>query len=90
MNWSKNNGFTAGHVALALVGGTALGVGIGLLVAPQSGAKSRADIFQRAAAARKHAWQLEQEVVMALENGAGAVASSVEEGVASVKRQLHV
>ena len=89
MNWTAKNGFTAGHVFLALAGGTALGVGIGLLVAPQSGAKSRADIFQRAAAARKHAWQLEQEVVSALEDGRDAMASSVADGVASVKRQLH-
>ena len=89
MNWSTKNGFTAGHVFLALAGGTALGVGIGLLVAPQSGAKSRADIFERAAAARKHAWQLEQEVVNALEDGRDAVASTVADGLAGVKRQLH-
>lgn len=89
MSWTTQNGFTAGHVFLALAGGTALGVGIGLLVAPQSGAKSRADIYERAAAARKHAWQLEQEVVSALENGRDAVTNSVADGVASVKRQLH-
>ena len=74
---------------MALAGGTALGVGIGLFVAPQSGAKSRADIGNRAAAARKQAWQLEQELVTALGDGRDAVASSVADGVASVKRQLH-
>ncbi len=89
MSWTAKNGFTAGHIFLALAGGTALGVGIGLLVAPQSGAKSRADIFERAAAARKHAWQLEQEVVSALEDGRDAVTHSVVDGVANVKRQLH-
>ncbi len=89
MGWTTNDGFTAGHVLLAVAGGAALGVAIGVLVAPQSGAQTRADILRRATAAKKQARRLEHDVVDALEDTRDAVAHSVAEGMAGLKRQVH-
>ena len=90
MNWTAKNRFTAGNASLALAGGSALGFGMGLLLAPQSGAQSRADVFQGAASARKQAWQLAQEVADALEVGRDAATHPVAGGVASAMRQVRM
>ncbi len=84
MGWMTNDGFTAGHVLLALAGGTALGVAIGVLVAPQSGAQTRADIARRATDVKRQARRLEHDVVNALED----TRDSVAQGMAGLKRQV--
>jgi gas vesicle protein len=45
---SDSNGFSGGQVMLAFVGGAVAGAVVALLTAPQSGAKTRADIRHRA------------------------------------------
>lgn len=47
---NENYGFTGGQIALAFAGGAAAGAVIALLTAPQSGAKTRADLRDRALA----------------------------------------
>lgn len=45
---SENTGFSGGQVLFAFLGGAAAGAVVALLTAPQSGAKTRADIRNRA------------------------------------------
>lgn len=48
---NDNNGYSGGQVVMALLGGAALGAAVALLTAPQSGAKTREMIRDRAIAA---------------------------------------
>ena len=47
---SENNGFSGAQLLFAFLGGAAAGGVVALLTAPQSGAKTRADIRNRARA----------------------------------------
>jgi gas vesicle protein len=46
----EDTGFSGGQMLMALLGGAAAGAAVALLTAPQSGAKTRAQIRERALA----------------------------------------
>lgn len=75
---NENNGFTGGQIALAFAGGAAAGAIIALLTAPQSGAKTRADIRDRALASTESMTRLPR----AVQGAVGAASDAFTESLA--------
>ena len=64
----SDSGYTGGQLALAFLAGAAAGAAVALLVAPQSGAETRAQIRRMAATSRDKAARLPE----ALKGAVGA------------------
>ncbi len=75
---SENNGFSAGHVVMAFAGGAALGAAVALLTAPQSGAKTREMIRDRALSSAENATRLPR----ALQGAVGAASDAFSDALA--------
>lgn len=82
---SENNGFHGGYVLAAFIGGAATGAVIALLTAPQSGAKTRADIRNRAQMGLDEA----SRVPRALSGAAGAARDAFNDSLSSVKDHMN-
>ncbi len=89
MSDKENNGFTGGQMVIALVGGAALGAGVALLLAPRSGAETRAEIRALADSTRTRAMRLPHAVAGAVEAGAESLSGSLNDAVKAAKTAAH-
>lgn len=76
---SENTGFSGGQVLFAFLGGAAAGAVVALLTAPQSGAKTRADIRNRA----KLTYDEASRMPKALAGAVGAAREAFNESLAA-------
>lgn len=86
MNNQANQGFTGGQILLALLGGAAVGAGVALLTAPNSGAQTRAELRRLALSTRDRAMSLPSAVAGAVEAGSDSFSHSL---TAAAKASRH-
>lgn len=73
------HGYSAGHLALAFLGGAAAGAITALLLAPRSGAETREQIAQRASTARDDLAHVPERVKVAYDQAVGAAREAYQE-----------
>ena len=74
---NENTGFSMGQMMMALLGGAAAGAAVALLTAPQSGAKTRQMLRDRAMASGESATRFPKAIQGAVAAGRDAFAESL-------------